>query len=150
MEADEKAKEMEDLYLPPRSRKTLQQVNESESEEGKRKKKKSEESDDGSDEGSDDDKPRKRGRPKKTLIDCEKPFTDNEIRRFIRAFKKFPAPLKRLDAVACEAELQEKPLSDLRKLGEYIHRECEELLAEARNSLKENAENADDSNISGK
>lgn len=29
---EEKAKEMEDLYLPPRSRKTLQQINQSESD----------------------------------------------------------------------------------------------------------------------
>lgn len=79
VEEEEKAKEMEDLYLPPRSRKTLQQVNESESEEGKRKAKKNDESEEGSDEASDDDRPRKRGRPKKTPIDCEKPFTDNEV-----------------------------------------------------------------------
>jgi len=32
VEEEEKAKEMEDLYLPPRSRKTLQQINQSDSE----------------------------------------------------------------------------------------------------------------------
>lgn len=30
VEEEEKSKEMEDLYLPPRSRKTLQQINQSE------------------------------------------------------------------------------------------------------------------------
>lgn len=76
-----------------------------------------------------------------------------QLRKFIRAFKKFPAPLKRLEAVACEAELQEKPLSDLRKLGEYIQRSCEELMADSTNTLKESADaNApnEDSNMSGK
>lgn len=32
VEEEERAKEMEDLYLPPRSRKTLQQINQSESD----------------------------------------------------------------------------------------------------------------------
>jgi hypothetical protein len=32
VEDEEKQKEMEDLYLPPRSRKTLQQINQSESD----------------------------------------------------------------------------------------------------------------------
>lgn len=32
VEEEEKNKEMEDLYLPPRSRKTLQQINQSESD----------------------------------------------------------------------------------------------------------------------
>lgn len=87
MEEEEKAKEMEDLYLPPRSRKTLQQINQSESdnEESKRAKKKKtgEESEEGgSDDESDEDKPRKRGRPKKCPIDCEKPFTDAEVNIF--------------------------------------------------------------------
>lgn len=83
MEEEEKAKEMEDLYLPPRSRKTLQQINQSDSDnEGgkKSKKKKTEESEDGSDEESDEDRPKRRGRPKKFAIDCEKPFTDAEVR----------------------------------------------------------------------
>lgn len=148
---------MEDLYLPPRSRKTLQQINQSESdnEEGKKAKKKAEESDEGSDDESDEEKPRKRGRPKKCPIDCEKPFSDAEIRRFIKSYKKFSAPLKRLEAVACDAELQEKPLSDLRKLGEYIERKCKELMTEMESAQKENSEipagptGNEDSNLSG-
>lgn len=53
-------------------------------------------------------------------------FTDVEIRRFLKSFRKFPAPLKRLDAVAGDAELQEKPLTELTKLGELILSRCQE------------------------
>jgi len=63
---------MEDLYLPPRSRKTLQKVN----QEGKRKK---DESDDSSYDGSDDDQPRKRGRPRVGTKEVVKGFTDAEV-----------------------------------------------------------------------
>jgi len=66
--------------------------------------------------------------------------------------KKFSNPLKRLDDVGCEAELQEKPLSDLRKLGEYIVKACQELVNDSNNALKESSEvNAanEDSNLSG-
>lgn len=58
-----------------------------------------------------------------------------------------------MEAVACDAELQEKPLSDLRKLGEYIERKCNELMIESQNFQKENSEmnqNNEDSNLSGK
>lgn len=74
---------MEDLYLPPRSRKTLQQINQSDSENAedkKAKKKKTEESEgDGSDEESDEERPKRRGRPKKCPFECEKPFSDAEV-----------------------------------------------------------------------
>lgn len=69
VEEEEKNKEMEDLYLPPRSRKTLQQINQSESDgedsRGKKRKLQDQESGGSSGEGedSDDDRPRKRGRP---------------------------------------------------------------------------------------
>lgn len=69
VEEEEKSKEMEDLYLPPRSRKTLQQINQSESDgedkRGRKRRKQNEESSGGSsgEDGSDDDRPKKRGRP---------------------------------------------------------------------------------------
>lgn len=43
--------------------------------------------------------------------------------------------------MACDAELQEKPLSDLRKLGEYIEIKCKELMSESQSCQKENSEN---------
>ena len=87
----------------------------------------SEVSDDGASDG--EDRPRKRGRPRIVARDNIKGFTDVEIRRFLKSFRKFPAPLKRLDAVAGDAEVQEKPLTELTKLGELILHRCQEALA---------------------
>jgi len=66
---------MEDLYLPPRSRKTLQKVN----SEGKSERSKKNESDDSSYDGSDEDQPRKRGRPRVGTKETVKGFTDAEV-----------------------------------------------------------------------
>lgn len=67
---------MEDLYLPPRSRKTLQKVNQL---GGKDEKSKKDESADSSYDGSDDDQPRKRGRPRVGTKEVVKGFTDAEV-----------------------------------------------------------------------
>ena len=83
----------------------------------------------GSEEDSDaEDRPRKRGRPPKLARDSIKGFNDSEIRRFMKSFRKFPTPLERLDAVAGDAELQEKPLAELTKLGEMILQRSQEAL----------------------
>uniref|UniRef100_A0A8D8QZD2 Chromodomain-helicase-DNA-binding protein 1 n=1 Tax=Cacopsylla melanoneura TaxID=428564 RepID=A0A8D8QZD2_9HEMI len=161
VEEEEKAKEMEDLYLPPRSRKTLQQVNQSDDEgegrRGRKRKAKEEEKEDGSgdssydEDDSDDERPKKRGRPKANAgRESVKGFTDAEIRRFVKSFKKFPAPLKRLEAVACDAELQEKPLAELKKLGETLQERCKKSMEEsaAAQGQKENDQMNDDSNLS--
>ncbi|XP_011692493.1 PREDICTED: chromodomain-helicase-DNA-binding protein 1 isoform X2 [Wasmannia auropunctata] len=142
VEEEEKSKEMEDLYLPPRSRKTLQQLNQSEGK-GRKKKKVQDDSEDGEEsgseaEGSDDDRPKKRGRPRVTPRENIKSFTDVEIRRFIKSYKKFPAPLKRLDDIAADADLQEKPMSELRFLGEQLMSRCDACLIEFENTAKEN------------
>ncbi|XP_014471467.1 PREDICTED: chromodomain-helicase-DNA-binding protein 1 isoform X3 [Dinoponera quadriceps] len=141
VEEEEKSKEMEDLYLPPRSRKTLQQINESGKSKKRKKQDDSEDGDEsGSDaDGSDDERPaKKRGRPRVTPRENIKSFTDAEIRRFVKSYKKFPAPLKRLDDIAADAELQEKPMSELRFLGEQLKSRCDACLAEFENTAKEN------------
>ncbi|CAK9826197.1 Chromodomain-helicase-DNA-binding protein 1 [Anthophora retusa] len=144
VEEEEKSKEMEDLYLPPRSRKTLQQINQSGEGRGrKRKKLSADDSDEGEDsgseaEGSDDERPKKRGRPRVTPRENIKSFTDAEIRRFVKSYKKFPAPLKRLDDIAADAELQEKPMSELRFLGDQLKSRCEACLSEFESTAKEN------------
>ncbi|XP_012175740.2 chromodomain-helicase-DNA-binding protein 1 isoform X2 [Bombus terrestris] len=144
VEEEEKSKEMEDLYLPPRSRKTLQQINQSGEGKGrKRKKLSADDSEEGEDsgseaEGSDDERPKKRGRPRVTPRENIKSFTDAEIRRFVKSYKKFPAPLKRLDDIAADAELQEKPMSELRFLGEQLKSRCEACLSEFESTAKEN------------
>ncbi|XP_050480043.1 chromodomain-helicase-DNA-binding protein 1 isoform X1 [Bombus huntii] len=144
VEEEEKSKEMEDLYLPPRSRKTLQQINQSgEGRVRKRKKLSADDSEEGEDsgsevDGSDDERPKKRGRPRVTPRENIKSFTDAEIRRFVKSYKKFPAPLKRLDDIAADAELQEKPMSELRFLGDQLKSRCEACLSEFESTAKEN------------
>lgn len=64
-------------------------------------------------------------------------ITCSQIRRFVKSYKKFTAPLKRLEAVACDAELQEKPLAELKKLGEMLHDRCRAFMNE---QAKENTE----------
>lgn len=142
IEQDERNKEMEDLYLPPRQRKQvlqeeqerLEKEKEKEKERGKAKKgKKRKKSDevlmsDNSEDNSEDDRPKKRGRP--PLKEKFTNFTDTELRRFIRSYKKFPAPLKRLEAIACDAELQEKPLHELKKIAEMLRERCATFLVE--------------------
>ncbi|XP_044766089.1 chromodomain-helicase-DNA-binding protein 1 [Coccinella septempunctata] len=152
VEEEEKSKEMEDLYLPPRSRKTLQQINQTESDadenKAKRKRKKDEDGSGSSgEEESDDERPRKRGRPPTSAKEKIKNFTDAEVRRFVKSYKKFSAPLKRLEAVACDAELQEKPLAELRKLGELLHERCRTYMYE---QAKENNSAGNDEDGKGK
>lgn len=83
VEEEEKSKEIEDLYLPPRHRVSVQQANQSESDgEGGRRKKR--EHRDGSGESSagedtDDEKPKKRGRPPLANRERIKNFTDVEV-----------------------------------------------------------------------
>lgn len=74
---------MEDLYLPPRSRKTLQQINQSDSRGKKRKKQddSEDEQETGSEEGSDDERPKKRGRPRVVPRENMKSFTDAEVNK---------------------------------------------------------------------
>lgn len=74
-------------------------------------------------------------------------FISFQIRRFIKSYKKFSAPWKRLEAVACDAELQEKPLADLSKLGELLRERCQASIDE---HAKENDTLNEDSNLSGK
>ncbi|KAK9890213.1 hypothetical protein WA026_010322 [Henosepilachna vigintioctopunctata] len=152
VEDEEKSKEMEDLYLPPRSRKTLQQINQSESDadenKAKRKRKKDEDGSGSSEtEDTDDERPRKRGRPPTSAKEKIKNFTDVEVRRFVKSYKKFSAPLKRLEAVACDAELQEKPLAELKKLGELLHERCRIYMGE---QTKENNSTGADEDGKGK
>lgn len=69
------------------------------SDKDRKKKKKKKESDsesDEEDEDEDDDQPKKRGRPKGAAKDGVRGFSNADLRRFVKSYKKFPAPLKRL------------------------------------------------------
>ncbi|XP_063395303.1 chromodomain-helicase-DNA-binding protein 1 isoform X1 [Cydia fagiglandana] len=145
---EEKNKEMEDLYLPPR-RKNLQNNNSAESRRNrKRGGQVSGAEGDGEgeadesyasegDASADDDRPRKRGRPPASHREKIKGFTDQEIRRFVKSYKKFSAPLKHLDSIACDAELQEKPLAELKKLGEILQERCKAVLNDTSEQTNE-------------
>lgn len=136
VEDEERAKEMEDLYLPPRRKTANQNINKKNG--GPKKGLRQEDSNDSDYEvGSDasgeggDGKPRKRGRP--ALKEKINGFSDAEIRRFIKSYKKFPAPLMRLEAIACDAELQEKPFTELKRIGEMLHDRCVQFLQDHKN-----------------
>lgn len=126
---------MADLYLPPRKRKTVNQAGQKEDESPRTKKKRQES--ESSNDDTDDDKPRKRGRPRMHHKETIKGFTDAEVRRFFKSFKKFSNPLRRLDTIAHDADLREKPISDLRKVGETIYERCQDAMKE-HESQKEN------------
>ncbi|XP_054714186.1 chromodomain-helicase-DNA-binding protein 1-like [Uloborus diversus] len=127
IEEEEREKEKLEMYLPPRSRKAVKKVERSDSDASKHDSDSESEGDD-----SDDDKPKRRGRPRSTNKDGLKNFTDNEIRKFLKSYKKFPCPLKRLEVIAMDAELQEKPLADLKKLAELIKTNCENAMKEQK------------------
>uniref|UniRef100_A0A8D3DSA4 Chromodomain helicase DNA binding protein 2 n=1 Tax=Scophthalmus maximus TaxID=52904 RepID=A0A8D3DSA4_SCOMX len=113
IEEEEKQREMEDIFMLPRNftdsfGKLKNRSSGSESE---------------TDDSDDDKKPKKRGRPRARKNNVEG-FTDAEIRRFVKAYKKFAAPLERLEAIARDSELVDKSIADLKRLGDLIHSSC--------------------------
>uniref|UniRef100_A0A7N8XLL8 Chromodomain helicase DNA binding protein 2 n=1 Tax=Mastacembelus armatus TaxID=205130 RepID=A0A7N8XLL8_9TELE len=103
VEEEAKQREMEDIFMLPRSRSSNKRVR--------------------GDVAGSCVKPKKRGRPRARKNNVEG-FTDAEIRRFIKAYKKFGSPLERLEAIARDSELVDKSIADLKRLGELIHTSC--------------------------
>ncbi|XP_011474442.1 chromodomain-helicase-DNA-binding protein 2 isoform X1 [Oryzias latipes] len=138
-EEEEKQREMEDIFMLPRSRSSNKraQANDSDSDVGSKLKNRSSGSDSETDDSDDDKKPKKRGRPRARKNNVEG-FTDAEIRRFIKAYKKFGSPLERLEAIARDSELVDKSIADLKRLGELIHSSCVSAVQEHEEHLKEN------------
>merc|ERR1719153_1976529 len=118
-------KELAELYLGPRQRKTVL-GGENKENENKRKRGSDESSQDLSEDGqkSDPETPPK----KKIKGDKIKGFNDGEIRRFIKSYKKFPLPLTRMSDIALDADLTEKPVSNLVDLGRLLRERCTEAL----------------------
>uniref|UniRef100_A0A3Q0T6I7 Chromodomain helicase DNA binding protein 2 n=1 Tax=Amphilophus citrinellus TaxID=61819 RepID=A0A3Q0T6I7_AMPCI len=139
IEEEEKQREMEDIFMLPRSRSSNKraQANDSDSDVGSKLKQRSSGSESETDESDDDKKPKKRGRPRARKNNVEG-FTDAEIRRFIKAYKKFGCPLERLEAIARDSELVDKSIADLKRLGELIHSSCATAVQEHEEHLKEN------------
>uniref|UniRef100_A0A3P8TG81 Chromodomain helicase DNA binding protein 2 n=1 Tax=Amphiprion percula TaxID=161767 RepID=A0A3P8TG81_AMPPE len=139
IEEEEKQREMEDIFMLPRSRSSNKraQANDSDSDVGSKLKHRSSGSESETDDSDDDKKPKKRGRPRARKNNVEG-FTDAEIRRFIKAYKKFGSPLERLEAIARDSELVDKSIADLKRLGELIHTSCVAAVQEHEENLKEN------------
>uniref|UniRef100_A0A3Q1D8H4 DNA helicase n=1 Tax=Amphiprion ocellaris TaxID=80972 RepID=A0A3Q1D8H4_AMPOC len=114
IEEEEKQREMEDIFMLPRSRSSNKRFLNQHRSSG---------SESETDDSDDDKKPKKRGRPRARKNNVEG-FTDAEIRRFIKAYKKFGSPLERLEAIARDSELVDKSIADLKRLGELIHTSC--------------------------
>uniref|UniRef100_A0A671RH31 Chromodomain-helicase-DNA-binding protein 1-like n=1 Tax=Sinocyclocheilus anshuiensis TaxID=1608454 RepID=A0A671RH31_9TELE len=127
LEEEERQKELAEIYLLPRMRKCAKQVSQSYS--GRRSRNRRYSGSD-SDSVSDRKRPKKRGRPRTIPRENIKGFTDAEIRRFIKSYKKFGGPLERLDAIARDAELVDKSEHDLRRLAETVHNGCLKTLRE--------------------
>ena len=51
-------------------------------------------------------------------------FTPNEIRRFVKSFKKFADPMQRLDLITMDAELEDKSRQDIEQLTKHLYDEC--------------------------
>uniref|UniRef100_A0A673I1Z9 Chromodomain-helicase-DNA-binding protein 1-like n=1 Tax=Sinocyclocheilus rhinocerous TaxID=307959 RepID=A0A673I1Z9_9TELE len=125
---EERQKELAEIYLLPRMRKCAKQNNFN-GNEGRRSRNRRYSGSD-SDSVSDRKRPKKRGRPRTIPRENIKGFTDAEIRRFIKSYKKFGGPLERLDAIARDAELVDKSEHDLRRLAETVHNGCLKTLRE--------------------
>ncbi|XP_068131247.1 chromodomain-helicase-DNA-binding protein 2 isoform X2 [Hyperolius riggenbachi] len=140
IEDEERQKELEEIYMLPRIRSLNKkaQANDSESDlESKQKAQRSSGSESDSDDSDDDRKPKRRGRPRSVRKDTVEGFTDAEIRRFIKAYKKFPTPLERLECIAHDSELVDKSIADLKRLGELLHSSCASAMQEFEEQQKE-------------
>ncbi|EMP35239.1 Chromodomain-helicase-DNA-binding protein 2 [Chelonia mydas] len=141
VEEEERQKELEEIYMLPRIRSSTKkaQANDSDSDaESKRRIQRSSGSESETDDTDDDKRPKRRGRPRSVRKDTVEGFTDAEIRRFIKAYKKFGLPLERLECIARDAELVDKSIADLKRLGELIHNSCVSAMQEYEEQLKEN------------
>merc|ERR1712128_319277 len=135
LEEEERQKELAELYLGPRQRKTVLGGENKENENKRKRGSQSEESDQemsDMDDKSDPETPVK----KKSKGDKIKGFNDGDIRRFIKSYKKFPLPLTRMSDIALDADLTEKPVTNLVDLGRLLRERCTEALNQETDSTK--------------
>merc|ERR1719341_3127510 len=135
LEEEERQKELAELYLGPRQRKT---VLGGENKENENKRKRGSQSEESSQEMSDsEDKSDSETPPKKKRKEGKiKGFNDGDIRRFIKAYKKFPLPLTRMSDIALDADLTEKPVASLVDLGRLLRERCTEALDQETDATK--------------
>uniref|UniRef100_A0A7N6AXM2 DNA helicase n=1 Tax=Anabas testudineus TaxID=64144 RepID=A0A7N6AXM2_ANATE len=128
MEEEERQRELEEIYMLPRMRNCAKQISFNAGEGRQSRNRRYSGSD--SDSTSDRKRPKKRGRPRTIPRENIKGFSDAEIRRFVKSYKKFGGPLERLDAIARDAELVDKSEHDLKRLAETVHNGCLRTLRE--------------------
>uniref|UniRef100_A0A8D2MDF3 Chromodomain helicase DNA binding protein 2 n=1 Tax=Zonotrichia albicollis TaxID=44394 RepID=A0A8D2MDF3_ZONAL len=109
VEEEERQKELEEIYMLPRIRSSTKKT--------KRRLQRSSGSESETDDTDDEKRPKRRGRPRSVRKDTVEGFTDAEIRRSLSLFP-------RLECIARDAELVDKSVADLKRLGELIHNSC--------------------------
>uniref|UniRef100_A0A8C6ZCD1 Helicase C-terminal domain-containing protein n=1 Tax=Nothoprocta perdicaria TaxID=30464 RepID=A0A8C6ZCD1_NOTPE len=122
VEEEERQKELEEIYMLPRIRNA----------ETKRRLQRSSGSESETDDTDDEKRPKRRGRPRSVRKDTVEGFTDAEIRsmqnatqnQLLKTFFLFFSPFPRLECIARDAELVDKSVADLKRLGELIHNSC--------------------------
>ncbi|XP_042079470.1 chromodomain-helicase-DNA-binding protein 1 [Haplochromis burtoni] len=137
MEEEERQKELEEIYMLPRMRNCAKQIYQNANEGRQSRNRRYSGSD--SDSTSDRKRPKKRGRPRTIPRENIKGFSDAEIRRFVKSYKKFGGPLERLDAIARDAELVDKSEHDLKRLAETVHNGCLRTLRENPSGPEKNS-----------
>uniref|UniRef100_A0A8B9ZCZ1 DNA helicase n=1 Tax=Buteo japonicus TaxID=224669 RepID=A0A8B9ZCZ1_9AVES len=140
VEEEERQKELEEIYMLPRIRSSTKKVQPiSRNAETKRRLQRSSGSESETDDTDDEKRPKRRGRPRSVRKDTVEGFTDAEIRRSICCIKyKTFFPFPRLECIARDAELVDKSVADLKRLGELIHNSCVSAMQEYEEQLKEN------------
>uniref|UniRef100_A0A0N5APN4 Chromodomain-helicase-DNA-binding protein 1 n=1 Tax=Syphacia muris TaxID=451379 RepID=A0A0N5APN4_9BILA len=116
VEEEEREKAEKDLFLGPRNRTKVFYSD---------------------DEGSDEE--RRRRNKKKGIFG----FTDTEIRRFVKSFRKFATPLTRLEAIAQDAELEEHSKNELEQLANELLQGCQKAQEEYEKITKESEKKID-------
>lgn len=136
LEEEERTREQLQLYLPPRQRTVQNYCEDSPSKQAARGRAQKARAG------------RRRGEPPPPRADEDgrdtmvtktvRGFSDNEIRRFVKSYRRFPNPKSRLEDIAADAELQEKSLSELGRLAAILHDGC--LQAEAQHRARESVD----------
>uniref|UniRef100_A0A8B9TFF3 DNA helicase n=1 Tax=Anas platyrhynchos TaxID=8839 RepID=A0A8B9TFF3_ANAPL len=139
VEEEERQKELEEIYMLPRIRSSTKKVQHiSRSQERRLQRSSGSESE--TDDTDDEKRPKRRGRPRSVRKDTVEGFTDAEIRRY-KTYNFF-SPFPRLECIARDAELVDKSVADLKRLGELIHNSCVSAMQEYEEQLKENPSEA--------
>jgi len=126
LEEEERQKELAELYLGPRQRKTVLDA----VKESKKRKHSGGSEDDEITSESEEEKENNEDLPlkKKKKSSSVKGWSDLEIRRFVKSYKKFPLPLTRMEDIAMDADLNEKSVNSLVELGRTLREKCVEAL----------------------